>query len=711
MNSAEVLIKFDGDTKGADKATKSVTSSLGQLTKAFTLGSLASKGISKGIQLFTENLGSAISRTDTLNNFPKVMSNLGISAEDSAEVIDDLSKKLQGLPTSIDSAAMAVQRFTSKNGNVKESEKIFLAVNNAILSGGASADIQASALEQLSQAYAKGKPDMMEWRTLMTAMPAQLKQVATAMGYVDADALGSALRDGSLSMDDFINTMIKMNTEGVAGFKSFEEQARNSTGGIGTSITNMKTAFVRGIAGIISKVDEALAPLGGITGVITTIGKVGEQAFSLIGDVLKDVLPTLIEVGKEIMPTIKKSIKSVMPVIQKLAKALLPALTKVIQKLVPVIAQIIEAVLPIVIKLLDAIIPLLDPIANFLLAWIDYIMALITPLMQILQVILPPIIDMLSGLAQIILPMITAVLKTVTGVIKTSISVIEGIIKTSIDVIKAIITPIIEFVKLIIEGIKTAINPIIEFAQGVFTNIYTKVQSTINKIKSVILPIVSWVKNNVLNPAYNTFKTIFTNISNFIKTTFNTIKSTISTVFNFIKNNIVSPVANFFEGTFNSIKTAAETVFNGISDVVSNIFNGLVSIVKAPLNLIIDAINTVIRGLNKISIKIPKWVPGVGGQKWGINIGEVPRLEVGTNYVPEDTLAMIHQGEAVVPKKFNPYANGMNSSMLGMLNNSRGNQVINVYANFKQDNLGQVVRDIKTFSGGARNDYNYGAGV
>ena len=72
---------------------------------------------------------------------------------------------------------------------------------------------------------------------------------------------------------------------------------------------------------------------------------------------------------------------------------------------------------------------------------------------------------------------------------------------------------------------------------------------------------------------------------------------------------------------------------------------------------------------------------------------------------------MIHQGEAVIPKKFNPYAGGMDNSMLGIMNNSHEKQIINVYANFKQDNLGQVVRDIKTFSGGARNDFNYGAGV
>lgn len=31
----------------------------------------------------------------------------------------------------------------------------------------------------------------------------------------------------------------------------------------------------------------------------------------------------------------------------------------------------------------------------------------------------------------------------------------------------------------------------------------------------------------------------------------------------------------------------------------------------------------------------------------------MPRLDVGTNYVPQDQVAMIHKGEAVIPKKFN----------------------------------------------------------
>lgn len=37
---------------------------------------------------------------------------------------------------------------------------------------------------------------------------------------------------------------------------------------------------------------------------------------------------------------------------------------------------------------------------------------------------------------------------------------------------------------------------------------------------------------------------------------------------------------------------------------------------------------------------------------------DVPQFDVGTNYVPRDMLAMIHEGEAIVPKAFNPAAGG-----------------------------------------------------
>lgn len=203
------------------------------------------------------SMDDAISRVDTMNNFPNVMKNLGISAEDSEKAINRMSKKLQNLPTTLNQGAMAVQRFTSANGNIEKSTDMFLALNNAILAGGASTEIQASALEQLSQAYAKGKPDMMEWRTLQMAMPAQLKQVASAFNMTSAE-LGEALRNGSISMDDFMNKIIELNKNGTGEFASFEEQASNSTNGLRTNITNLKTAIVRGMANAFNSLNESL---------------------------------------------------------------------------------------------------------------------------------------------------------------------------------------------------------------------------------------------------------------------------------------------------------------------------------------------------------------------------------------------------------------------------------------------------------------------
>ena len=290
-------LKFDtkldatGFQNGLDKITNSAASG-GTKIKTIVAGLGITKLISTAINTITNSIDDAVSRIDTLNNFPKVMSNLNISAEDSEKAINKLSDRLTGLPTALDTAALSVQRLTSKNGDVQKSVDIFLALNNAILAGGASSEIQASAVEQISQAYARGKPDMVEWRSLMTAMPAQLKQVAIAMGYVDADALGEDLRNGNIEMDAFINTMVRLNEEGVAGFKTFEEQARNATGGIATAMTNMQTAVTRGMTTVIEAINKGLASIGmgSLADVISNSGKRIETVLNNVASVIPTVI-------------------------------------------------------------------------------------------------------------------------------------------------------------------------------------------------------------------------------------------------------------------------------------------------------------------------------------------------------------------------------------------------------------------------------------
>lgn len=281
--------KINGTSKGAGAGFGAMA------TKASAMGNVIANVMASVGNAINNSMGDAVSRLDALNNYPKVMSNLGIGADEAQASMNRLNEKLLGLPTALDDAVMAVQRFSSANQNVGASTEMFLALNNAILAGGASTQIQQSALEQLSQAYSKGKPDMMEWRTAMTAMPAQLMQVAKAMGFVNATELGSALTEGKISMQELMNQMVLMNNQGINGFKSFDEQARNSTGGVGTSIINLKTAITRGIAEVMNAIGQSnisgffnsiANAIGAVIPYVVVFVKIVMSAVSLISNAL-----------------------------------------------------------------------------------------------------------------------------------------------------------------------------------------------------------------------------------------------------------------------------------------------------------------------------------------------------------------------------------------------------------------------------------------
>lgn len=311
----KIVIDTDLNTRnfenGLDRI-KSSTQHAGNTIKNIVMALGISKVISSAMNQIRNSIDDAVTRFDTLNNFSKVMSNLGIGAEESRKSIEKMSDKLMGLPTTLQDGAMAVQRFASANSDIEKSTDLFLALNNAILAGGTSSEIQKSALEQLSQAYAKGKPDMMEWRTAMMAMPAQLKQVAKAMGYVNADALGEALREGTVSMDEFMDTIVRLNKEGVDGFKTFEEQARNSTDGVRTALTNMRSRITQGVTAIIESLDKKLktSNLGGVSDIIINYANSIRDGLIRIGEVINGEL-SITDFSKEIVDIANKSIQTI----------------------------------------------------------------------------------------------------------------------------------------------------------------------------------------------------------------------------------------------------------------------------------------------------------------------------------------------------------------------------------------------------------------
>ena len=229
------------------------------------------------------SLNSAIGRADQMNNFPKVMKNLGYSSEDAAASIKKISAALDGLPTTSSAMTGMVQQLAPLTSNLDEATDIALAFNNAMLAGGASTIEQENALTQYTQMLSAGKVDMQAWRSIQAAMPGQLNQVAEAMmgaGH-NANDLYEAMKDGTYSFDDFNKTVMRLNKQGFAQYASFAQQARDATQGIGTAFENVRNRVAKAVQKVIEAIGvENIA--GAINDFSSQFGKIGDAAANMV---------------------------------------------------------------------------------------------------------------------------------------------------------------------------------------------------------------------------------------------------------------------------------------------------------------------------------------------------------------------------------------------------------------------------------------------
>lgn len=263
----------------------------GQAGKGFASGLLAKGGIigaaaavtTKAMGVISNSIGSAVGRADQMNNFPKVMKNLGYSSQDAAASIKKISNALDGLPTTSSAMTGMVQQLAPLTSNLDEATDIALAFNNAMLAGGASTMEQENALTQYTQMLSAGKVDMQAWRSIQAAMPGQLNQVAEAMlgAGKNSNDLYEAMKNGSISFDDFNKKVMELNQNGFGKYASFAQQAKDATQGIGTAMENVQNRVAKAVQKVIEAVGvENIA--GAINGFSSQFGKVGDAAASMV---------------------------------------------------------------------------------------------------------------------------------------------------------------------------------------------------------------------------------------------------------------------------------------------------------------------------------------------------------------------------------------------------------------------------------------------
>lgn len=299
--AASAAKKAGDETKGVgDEAEKASNN-----TKKFavSLGLIAIA--SAAFVTLKSSMDDAITRFDTLATFPKVLQELGVSAEESERAMSNLSDGIDGLPTKLNDIAANAQRMYSSFNDMDKATDAALALNNALLGSGSSAVEAQRGTDQYIKALQTGKMDMNTWNTLSETMDIGLIKIAEGFGFAGKSAkndLYNALQDTSISMDDFTDKLIEVGT----GTGIMAQLAKENSIGIATSLGNLQNAAARGIADIIDSFNKLSQTVTGkdIAQNIDGLKAVVNASFKAIGWVIEGTTPVIIFFADGVKATI-----------------------------------------------------------------------------------------------------------------------------------------------------------------------------------------------------------------------------------------------------------------------------------------------------------------------------------------------------------------------------------------------------------------------
>lgn len=305
---------YEADTEEASNHISLLGRTQQQVESKSTSFTSALKGTAIGMGIYqvaakaasavSEQFAGAVSRFDTLNNFPKVMESMGASSKQAHQAIKTLSDGIQGLPTSLDEVATTTQVFMPLSKNANEAAKATLALNDAFLASNATTADASRGLEQYKQMLANGKVDMMGWRSVEETMPASLQKVAKSFGIASGSTqeLYNQLSSGKITMKELNDRFIQLD----GGANGFHKTALQATNGIGTAFKNMGTRTKIALANVLTGFNDMVKTLTGssiggninkMTSQFGDIGKAGQQAFEGLGKWLKPLTPAFKALG------------------------------------------------------------------------------------------------------------------------------------------------------------------------------------------------------------------------------------------------------------------------------------------------------------------------------------------------------------------------------------------------------------------------------
>lgn len=588
---------------GASSATQGATGKFSLMNTAvgkIAVGVGAVALVSKGIGVLKDSVGSAVARFDTLNQYPKVMKQMGYSTQDTNKSVGILKKGVDGLPTSLQDLTKSAQSFAILTGSATEGAKSATALNDAFLASGASAGDASRGVEQYSQMLASGKVDLQSWKTLQETMPYALTAVAKSFGLTGKSAqrdLYAKLQSGEITVDQLNDRFVKLD----GGVNGFATTARKATGGIGTSFTNMRNAVTNGMANMLTSIDNGLkqAGTGGIAAIFDSAKLSIIASFKVINSTVQASMPIIVGVFK----TLYTAISGVVNFVKANSNWLAPLVVGVGTFTTLVIAINALSKAFTVLKVAMAV------GSNFqLLGFALQNMANESKLAQIGLTLYSAAARVAAGVQAafnavmainpfiLIIAAITAVVAALvwwTTQTKTGQAVWQAVItflQTAWTATAAFLSGIWNSLSGIFSTIWQALVPVIQnlvtMLQSIWTGYVTAATAVWNGLVSIASGVWNLLKSVILGPILLLIDLLTGNWSQMKKDAvmiWNNIKSSLGQ----IVSGIVTAVSGYFKGLgqmlsgiWNGVKGAASSIWNAISSTLRNLANSAISGVK-----------------------------------------------------------------------------------------------------------------------------------
>lgn len=177
------------------------------------------------------------------------------------------------------------------------------------------------------------------------------------------------------------------------------------------------------------------------------------------------------------------------------------------------------------------------------------------------------------------------------------------------------------------------IAPILQKIGQRFADFWKTVQPQLEPFINLVKEVASYLKET-LEPA---FKIVWKAAGDYVVKFFDDVSVIIDGVLGVFEG-VITFLTGVFQGNW-------EKAWNGIVQAVGSIFGTLESLVKTPLNAVINLVNKAIGAINKISVDLPS---AVGGGHIGFNIPTIPTLAKGTDYWQGGIVQISEKGGEIV---------------------------------------------------------------